>query len=90
MTTPDDYAALALRLGDAAGVLEEVSMLYGYQGAADTPWTAGELRREAEKLTETEPITLTDMFAMRDAGWSQVPACATHYPHCCECKDDKL
>lgn len=41
MSTPDDYSALALRLGDAAGVLEEVSMLYGYQGAADAPWTAG-------------------------------------------------
>lgn len=50
MTTSDDYDVLALRLGDAANILEEVSTLYGYTCPAAANWSAADLRHEAERL----------------------------------------
>lgn len=53
MSTGDaDYSLLALRLGDAAGVLEEVSTLYGYPHPASANWSAESLRHEAEALEQ--------------------------------------
>lgn len=51
MTDPD-YSALALRLGDAADILEQVSALYGYANPHQALWSARDLRYEAEHLRE--------------------------------------
>lgn len=51
MTDPD-YGPLALRLGDAANILEEVSTLYGYTCPAAANWSAADLRHEAKQLSD--------------------------------------
>jgi hypothetical protein len=51
MNTDDDQL-LALRLGDAAAILEEVSQLFGYKCPASANWSAADLRYEATKLGE--------------------------------------
>lgn len=50
--TDDDYATLALRLGDAADLVEEVSAIYGYARPTTANWSAEQLRYEAKKLAQ--------------------------------------
>ena len=48
--------ALHERMREAAGVLEEVSALYGYKFPNEAGWSAAELRHEAEHV-ESENTT---------------------------------
>lgn len=46
--------SLADRMRDAAGVLEEVSAVYGYRHTAEAGWSAAELRTEATHVEAEE------------------------------------
>ena len=55
-----DYYALAVRLGDAAGILEEASALYGYPNPQFVAWSPDELRAESKFLAIGEITHLRD------------------------------